>query len=190
MSPLALLAARLPMSEFGIDDDGYVTSHHWLWPERAEIIYGGLASIIIFAALIKFAGPMAKKAMEARSARIQTELDNASADRTAATAEAERIRQALGDIGTERARLLAEADAQAAGLLSEGRSRLAQELIDAEERAAAEIASAAGRAGDELHADISRLAAEATDRVVAETLDESVQHDLVESFIARVGASR
>ncbi len=30
-------------------DDKGITTHHWLLPETAEIIYGGLASLIIFA---------------------------------------------------------------------------------------------------------------------------------------------
>ena len=63
-------------------------THHWMWPEKAEIIYGGISSIIIFAALFKFAGPAAKKAMAARTERIQKELDNAANTRSAAEAEA------------------------------------------------------------------------------------------------------
>ncbi len=190
MSRLALLAAKLPTAEFDIDDDGYVVSKHWLLPERAEIIWGGLASIIIFALLVKFAGPAISKGLAARSARIAKEIDEASAERSAAASEAERIRQALGDIESERARLLAEADAQAEALLTDGRARLAQEVMDAEARAEADIAMAASRAGDELRGEISRLAAAATERVVAETLDAGVQQDLIEAFIAKVGASR
>ena len=41
-------------------EDPNVT-HHWLFPETAEIIYGGLSSVIVIGGLIKFAGPMAKK---------------------------------------------------------------------------------------------------------------------------------
>lgn len=190
MQHLAWIAAKLPAAEFDIDDDGYVVSKHWLFPEKAEIIWGGLASIIVFVLLLKFAGPAIKKGMAARTQRVQDELDSASNDRSSAVAEAERIRQAMGDIESERARLLAEADAQAEALLADGRARLAQEIMDAEARAEADIATAASRAGDELRADISRLAAEATERVVAETLDAQLQQDLIESFIAKVGASR
>lgn len=190
MQHLAWIAAKLPAAEFDIDDDGYVVSKHWLFPERAEIIWGGLASIIIFALLVKFAGPAITKGLADRSARIQKEMDDASSNRAAAAGEAERIRQALGDIESERARLLAEADAQAEALLADGRARLAQDILDAEARAEADIATAASRASDELRAEISRLAAEATERVVAETLDAQLQQDLIESYIAKVGASR
>jgi len=43
-------------------EDPTVT-HHWLLPETAEIIYGGLASVIVVGALIKFAGPATRRAL-------------------------------------------------------------------------------------------------------------------------------
>jgi F-type H+-transporting ATPase subunit b len=159
------------------------------WPEGYEMLFGIPASIIVFALLWKFAGPVVRKGMAGRTARIQAELDTAETTRAEAEAEASQIRRAKGDINAERERLLAEADAQAAALLNEGRERLTQELAELEARADAEIASAAGRAGDELRAEIARLSAAAIDEVVARTLDDSTQQELVESFIAKVGAT-
>lgn len=170
-----------------IDD---ARSIHWLWPADAELIYGSLASILIFAALYKFAGPAVKKAMAARTERIQRELDESAAAKAAAEAEAAGIRQAAGDIDAERQRLFAEADAQAEALLVDGRARLEQEVADLEARADADIAVSAARVNDELRAEISRLAAVATDRVItAGVLDAATQQALVEDFIARVGAN-
>ena len=170
-----------------IDD---ARSIHWLWPADAELIYGSIASILIFAALYKFAGPAIKKAMAARTDRIQNELDESAAAKAAAEAEAAGIRQAAGDIEAERQRLFAEADTQAESLLADGRARLEQEVADLEARAEADIAATAGRANDELRAEISRLASFATDRVIAGgVLDDATQQTLIENFIARVGAS-
>jgi F-type H+-transporting ATPase subunit b len=160
------------------------------WPEGYEMLFGIPASIIVFALLWKFAGPVVRKGMAGRTARIQGELDTAETTRAEAEAEASQIRQAKGDINAERERLLAEADAQAASLLSEGRQRLTQELAELEARADAEIGSAAGRAGDELRAEIARLSAAAIDDVVARTLDDGTQQELVETFITKVGATR
>ena len=165
-------------------------SHHWLFPEIGEIIYGGLASIIIFSALYKFGWPAAKKALEARTAKIQKELDDAATARRNAETDAVNIRKALGDIAGERTRLLAEADAQAATLLTEGRARIAAEVADLEARATAEIAASRSRIGDELRAEIARLSAVATADAVRATLDDRTQQELVDSFIAKVGASR
>lgn len=165
-------------------------SIHWLWPADAELIYGSIASILIFGALYKFAGPAVTKAMAARTERIQAELDASAAAKTDAEAEAAGIRRAAGDIDAERQRLFAEADQQAAALLAEGRARLEHEVAELQARAQADLAAGAGRANDELRAEISRLAAVATDRVIAGgVLDDATQQALIENFIARVGAS-
>lgn len=163
----------------------------WLLPADAELIYGSISSIIIFSLLWKFAGPAIKKAMSDRTAKVQGELDASAAALTGAEAEAARIRQAAGDIDSERARLFAEADAQAEALLTDGRARLLQEAADLEARADADIASAGGRVNDELRAEISRLASAATDQVLADgAIDAGLHQDLIESFIQKVGAAR
>ncbi len=161
-------------------------SIHWLWPAAAELIYGSLASILIFGLLYKFAGPAVRKAMADRTAKIQGELDASAEARSSAESEAADIRRAAGDIASERQRLLADADAQAEALLSDGRARLAAEIAD---RAEADQAAAASRVGDELRTEISRLAAEVSDRLLADTLDDSAQQALIESFIQKVGSS-
>ncbi|MGD9703679.1 MAG: hypothetical protein AB7Q42_11095 [Acidimicrobiia bacterium] len=165
-------------------------THHWLWPESAEMIYGIPASLLVIGALVWKAGPIAKKAMAARTERIQKELDGAAGALAAADAEAVGIRTAKGDIEAERARLLAEADAQAQALLVDGRARLEAELVELDAKTDADIASIAGRAGSELQAEIGQLAAAAAERLVADHLDDATQQQLVEQFIARVGAGR
>lgn len=165
-------------------------SHHWLFPEIGEIIYGGLASLIIFGALYKFGWPAAKKGLAARTAKIQKELDDSAAARQQAETDAANIRRALGDVASERTRLLAEADAQAAAILSEGRTRITAEVTDMESRATAEIDAARARSGDELRAEIARLSAAATTDAVRAALDDRTQQELIDGFIAKVGASR
>jgi hypothetical protein len=49
-------------------------THHWLLPETAEIIYGGLASVLVISALVKFAGPMIKLAPSAFKATLTTHV--------------------------------------------------------------------------------------------------------------------
>lgn len=165
-------------------------SHHWLWPELKEIIYGGIASVLVIGALVKFAGPMAKKALAARTERIQGELDRARDARAQAETDASRIRAALGDVASERAKILAEADAQADALVREGRARIDAEMADIESKAMADIANAGARVGDELRAEISRLSAVAVERVVAQAMDDRARQDLIENFISNVGATR
>lgn len=158
------------------------------WAAEAELIWGTLASVIILGALFKFAGPMVKKAMAARTAAVAQELDGSAAAKTAAFAEASDIRQAAGDIEAERQRLIAEADAQAEALLSEGRARLEVEVAELNVRADADIVSAAGRVSDEMRGEIARLANAATERTLAAgVIDDATQQQLIETFIQNVG---
>lgn len=187
-SAVTAVQGLVPMAEHGVDDQGY-TSHHWLLPETAEIIYGGLASLIIIGLLVWKAGPLAKKAFAERTLKIQGELDESAKARSDAEREAARIRQALGDIETERRRLLAEADAQAEALLTDGRARLVTEVAELEAKADADIGAAGGRVFDELRGEIARLASAAAERVVTGSLDDATQQRLIEDYIARVGAA-
>ena len=165
-------------------------THHWLLPETAEIVYGGLASVIVVGALVKFAGPMIKKSFNARTEKIQKELDDAAAAKVTAESYAQNIRKALGDVAGERARILAEADTQASAVLAEGRTRMTAEIAELEAKAEAEISAARGRGSDELRNEIAVLASRATPIVVAATLNDQIHKDLVENFISKVGAGR
>ena len=85
---------------------------------------------------------------------------------------------------------MSEARAQAETILSEGRARLVSEVADLEARAQAEIAASRGRVGDELRAEIARLSSAAVDHVVTGSLDDATHQELIENFIARVGAAK
>jgi F-type H+-transporting ATPase subunit b len=177
-----MIASTLLAAEEHID-----RSHSWIWPEGYELLFGSIASVLIFALLFWKAGPIAMKALHGRTARIQGEMDGAATALKESDAESAAIRQAVGDIGTERARLLAEADAHAEALIADGRARLEAEVADLHTKADADIAAVASRSGDELRFEIARLASTAAERVV-EQLDADTQQRLVEDFIARVGA--
>jgi F-type H+-transporting ATPase subunit b len=178
------------MIEFSLLAVDPAESPHWLFPELPEIIYGGISSLIIFAALWKFAIPQFKKALGARTERIQKELDSASEDLSKAEADAAQIRRALGDIEAEKSRLLSEAKTQAEALIAEGRTRLDAEVVELEKKADADISAAAARGSDELRAEIGRLSSVAIDEVLPVVLNDASQQSLIENFIAKVGASR
>jgi F-type H+-transporting ATPase subunit b len=165
-------------------------THHWLFPEKAEIIYGGIASCIIFAGLYKIGWPMIVKAMNARTAKIQKELDGAAAARSKSESDASGIRTALGDIEAERRKILAEAETQAAAILADGRVRIVKEIAELEAKAVADLAAARGRSGEELRGEIARLSSAAISSAVAASLNDRAQQDLIESFIKSVGASK
>ncbi|MFT4656739.1 MAG: F-type H+-transporting ATPase subunit b [Ilumatobacter sp.] len=154
-----------------------------------EVIIGGLATFIVFAMLYKFAWPTMAQGMRNRTARIQADLDSSAAARTQAESDAAEIRTSLGDVDGERTRLFAEADTQATALLADGRVRLDEEVAELEAKAEADIAAAAGRGADDLRADIARYSSQAIESSVVTSLDDATQQELIEGFIARVGAS-
>jgi len=163
-------------------------SHSWIFPEGYELLFGSIASVLIFALLWWKAGPLIVKGMRSRTERIQAEIDGAAAELASAETEAATIRQAVGDIGAERARLLAEADVHAEALITDGRARLENEIVELHAKADADIVALANRGGDELRSEIGHVASAAADRIVEQTIDAETQQRLVEDFIARVGA--
>jgi F-type H+-transporting ATPase subunit b len=182
------IAGSLVQVEWDVDDSG-VTAADPILPPIKEIFIGGAASLIVFAAIWKFAGPAIVKALRDRTARIQADLDGAAEAQVDADRQAAEIRAALGDIDGERQRLFAEADAQVQLILADGRGRLEHEITELQTRADADIATASSRSGDELRSEIGRHSSASIERVVAETLDAAAQQDLIESFIQRVGAT-
>lgn len=180
---IGLAVTLAPAAEGRIDQ-----THSPIWPEGYELLFGGAAAILIFALLWWKAGPLIKKSMAARTARIQGEIDGAAGALTEAGAESAEIRRALGDIGAERSRMLADAEVQAEALITDGRARLDAEIADLHAKADADIAAVMSRGSDEMRLEIARLASEAADRVVEPTIDAETQQRLVEDFISRVGA--
>lgn len=185
---LNLLAAEFLAAESVPNDGVGSTSLHPIWAPLKEVIIGGLATLIVFGLLYKYAWPAIAKGMKDRTTRIQNELDESAAARTQAEADAAEIRTSLGDVDGERSRLFAEADAQAAALLEDGRLRLTKEIEELEAKAEADIAAVAGRGADDLRADISRFSSQAIEQSVQASLDDATQQELIEGFIARVGA--
>ena len=126
--------------------------------------------------LIWKAGPVVKKAMADRTtARVQAELDGAATAKATAETEATDIRQALGDIDSERQRIFAEAESQAEAVLADGRQRLDAEIAELEAKADTDIAALGSRSSDELRGEIARLAGAAADRVVERSLDDATR---------------
>jgi len=164
-------------------------THSWIFPEGPELIWGTLSFLIVAFLLWKFAWPQAKQMMQDRTGRIQAQLDEAAAAKAGAEEAATSIRAAKGDIDAERQRMLADADAQAARLVSDGRARLEQEVAELLAKADSEIDSVQGRLQSEVQAEVAELAATATEHLVGQSLDDELQQQLVEDFIARVGAA-
>jgi F-type H+-transporting ATPase subunit b len=164
-------------------------SHHWWLPETKEIIWGGLAFLIIAWALWKFAGPPIRKAMAARTERIQKQLDDSAKAKADAEAEVARVKASLRDLSADKAKILDDARATAERMRVEGFARNDAEVVELETRSAADIEAARGRVQSEVSGQVATLSADAAERIVRQQLDDQLLRELVEQYIANVGAA-
>ena len=141
-------------------------STHWLFPVRAELLFGSIASILVFAVLFKFGWPLFQKALTDRTERIQSAMDESETKLAEAQTEAAEIRSAAGDIDAERQRLFTEADAEAESILRDGRVRLDEEIAELRAAAESDIALIGSRASGEIRSEISMLSRRAVDRAL------------------------
>ncbi len=161
----------------------------WLPHDINEVIWGTLAFVLVVGLIVWKAGPAIMKAMKARPERISGELSTAADTRTAAEAERDRIKAALADSDSEAARIVEEARQAADTMLTEMEARAHSDAAALRERAVHDIEAARRQATNDLTADVSRLALGAAEQVVHANLDDSTQQDLIEAYIAQVGAT-
>jgi F-type H+-transporting ATPase subunit b len=166
----------------------FEAKNKWL-PEAAEVLWGTIAFVIVMGGIIWKGGPAIKKMFVGRTERIRGEIEGARRLKLEADGAAAEIRRNRGDIEAERSRLLADADATAQRVRVEGRQRIEEEVAELQERTLEEIQASRSRLSEELQAQVGALAADATERIVVASLNEATLHDLVEQYVARVGAT-
>jgi len=163
-------------------------AHNWWLPETKEIIWGGLAFLIVLVLLVKFAGPAITSGLRARTDRIQEQLERSANAKLEAETEASQLRADLADLDSRKAQILEDARVQAAKLREEGALRNDAEMVELEARAEADITSARGRSQSELQHQVGAWASETAERYVSQRIDDALRNELVEDFITKVGA--
>lgn len=161
-----------------------------LLPETNEIIWGGLAFLIVFVFLWRVGMPVIKQGMQARADRIQNDLDTAEAQRTEASTILEEYKAQLADARQESARIIEEARQAADSVRSDLQARAEADIAEMRARAAADIESAKAQAIADLRGEVTALAIGAAEQVVGRNLDQETNAALVEAYINSVGADR
>ncbi|MGK2947190.1 MAG: F0F1 ATP synthase subunit B [Acidimicrobiales bacterium] len=161
-----------------------------LLPEVNELIWGGLAFLIVFGFLWKMGVPAIKGGMTARADRIRSDLDAAEAQRTEADAILADYRAQLADAKNESARIIEEARQSADALKKDQEARLQTELADLRSKAAADIDAAKVQAIADLRGEVASLAIGAAEVVVGHNLDQPTQVQLIEDYINQVSNQR
>lgn len=158
-------------------------------PEVNEIIWGGLAFLIVLGFLSWKGYPAIKKTMDERTEKIRAEIEGAEASRAeAAKAEAD-LKAQLADARNEAARILEEARQDAESVKADRIASIEPELADMRQRAAAEIEASKAQALSELRGEITAIALGAAERVVERNLDDATNRALIDSYIDSVGAN-
>jgi F-type H+-transporting ATPase subunit b len=158
-------------------------------PALPEIVWGGLAFLIVLAILMKFAFPALKKGLKQREETIRDELEGASRAREEAEAEAAQYRAQIGDARSEANTILEDARADAERIRREMLERAENEAAEVRQRAQEDINLAQERAMSDLRAQVTDLSIDLAEKVVEQNLDRETQVALIDRYIDDVGGS-
>jgi F-type H+-transporting ATPase subunit b len=177
MNSIGLLAAA---------DAGGKSSNPIL-PVWNEIIWGGAAFAILFIVMAKFAYPAIQKVMDARSEKIQSDLDAADSARSDAESLRGEYDAKLAEAQAEAARIIEAARSDAEQVRQDRIAAIEPEIAEKRAQAEADIEAAKDRALTDLRAQVTSLAVGAAEQVVRSSLDEAAHARLVDDYIESVG---
>jgi F-type H+-transporting ATPase subunit b len=158
-------------------------------PDIAEIIFGGVAFLLVFGILAKYAFPALNKMLAERSARIQGEMERAESTRTEADQVLASYREQLAGAREESNRIIEEARKTADQLRRDMQAKAEQESQAIVARAQDEIRAERDRVFQELRAQVGDIAVELAGRVVGQSLDRGAHERLIDDYIDQVASS-
>ncbi|MYH97751.1 MAG: F0F1 ATP synthase subunit B, partial [Acidimicrobiia bacterium] len=129
--------------------------------------------------------------MEQRTQRIQDAIDDADRQRAEAAEVKANYEAELADAKAEAARIVDEARDQAATVRADLQARAEADIAEMRERAAADVEASKRQAIADLQSEVSDIALGAAEAVIGRSLeDPEMQRQLVDDYIARVGADQ
>lgn len=156
-------------------------------PATNEIIWGGLAFVVLLLLMWKFALPPVRNMMKQREDRIRDDLERAEQARTEAEEELANYRRQVADARNEASRILEEARQSADEVKRQVQAQAEADAADTRGRAQEDIRLAAERAQADLQHRVAELSIELAEKIVERNLDRDTQLALVESYIGQVG---
>ena len=160
-----------------------------LKPENNEIIWGSLAFLVLFGAMLKWGVPAVRNMERAREERIRNDLEGAERARTEAETEKAQYDAQMADSRNEAGRIIDEARQSAETVRRDLIARAEQEANEIRERAQADIANQRQQAMAQLQNDVAQLSIDLAGRIVERNLDSDTNRQLVDSFIEQVSRS-
>ena len=157
-------------------------------PATNEIIWGGLAFLILFGLLAKLGLPAVQKSMQERTEKIQGDLDAAERAKAEQASVLDRYNAQLAEAKAEAARIVEEARQSADGVRKDLIARAEAEANELRQRNAEQLTAERERLMGEVQGQVATLAIELAERVVEGNLDRDAQLRLIDSYIANVGS--
>ena len=179
----------IELLEEGKDVESCQQSPSVILPATNEIIWGSISFFLLLILMWKLALPGVKKGMEARTARIRDDLDEAETTKAEAQRILEGYQLQLADAKNESARIIDEARQTAEQMRRDLMVRAEAEVNELRDRTRAEIEAAQHRAIADLRSQVSELAIGAAEMVVQKNLDRDTNRALVERYIEQVGTN-
>jgi F-type H+-transporting ATPase subunit b len=159
-------------------------------PELNEIIWGGLAFLILLVVLWKFALPGVRNMMKQREDRIRGDLERAEEAKAEGESVLAEYQSQLADARTEAGRIIEEARQSADQLKRDLTARAEADAADIRARAQQDVELATDRATADLRSRMAELSIELAEKVVERNLDRDTQTALIDSYIDDVGNGR
>lgn len=159
-------------------------------PEPNEIFWGGLAFLILFGLMAKFAYPSIKQGMDARTQKIQNDIDSAERAKVESQQVLSDYQRQMANAKAESNRIIEEARAHAEEVRKDLIAKAEAEANELRERNTAELASSKDRLMVDLRGEVTDLAIELAEKVVEKNLDKATNEALIESYISKVGAGK
>jgi F-type H+-transporting ATPase subunit b len=156
-------------------------------PATNEIIWGGLAFVVLLLVMWKYALPPVRNMMKQREDRIRDDLERAEQARTEAEGELANYRRQVADARAESARIIEEARQSADEVKRQIQAQAEADAGETRARAQEDIRLAGDRAQAELQGRVAELSIELAEKIVERNLDRDTQLALVESYIGQVG---
>jgi F-type H+-transporting ATPase subunit b len=166
-----------------------VQSKNPILPSGAEIVWGTVSFVVLFAVLAKYAFPAVNKAMVARTEKIRNNLDEAQKVRDDAETILADYQRQLADARSEANRIIEEARQAAEQLRQDMVRRADEEVAELRQRNAEDLRAAQERAVSQLQSQVRNLALELAEKVVGANLDRDRNLQLVDQYITELQAS-
>ena len=162
-----------------------------LVPSWTEVIWGGIAFLIVFVALWRVLLPRITKTLEDRTDAIEGGIERAARAEAEAGRLAEQYRANLAEARHEAARLREDSREEGARIIAELREQAQAEATRIVQAAQAQVAADRQQAFASLRSEVGALAIELASKIVGESLaDEARQSRVVDRFLAELETSQ